>query len=306
MSNPVDRRTFLGSALGAAAAAGAMGGASRAAAAETAAKPPVCVFSKHLQFLDYPALAKTCREIGVDGVDLTVRGGGHVEPGSLDHDLPAAVAAVRAEGLDVHMITTSLNDGADADARSILEAASKLGIRYCRVGGLKYDASGEILPQLAAAAEQLGRLAEVAAEFGISLGYHNHSGMLNIGAPIWDLHRIFEQVASPHLGSNLDLGHALVEGAFGDWQITLRLIRRHVKMMAVKDFVWEKNRPRWVKLGEGILPGAEMLKILRAADFAGPISMHFEYRVASNEAMIEEVRQAAVVLRGWLQTAGYA
>ena len=65
MSNPVDRRTFLGSALGAAAAAGAMGGASRAAAAETAAKPPVCVFSKHLQFLDYPALAKTCREIGV-------------------------------------------------------------------------------------------------------------------------------------------------------------------------------------------------------------------------------------------------
>ncbi len=306
MSNPVNRRIFLGSALGAAAAAGFLGGASRTAAAETAAKPPVCVFSKHLQFLDYPALAKTCREIGVDGVDLTVRGGGHVEPARVDRDLPAAVEAVRTEGLDVPMITTSLNDGADADARPILEAASKLGIRYCRVGGLKYDADGEILPQLAAAAEKLGRLAALAAEFGISLGYHNHSGMLNIGAPVWDAHRIFEQVASPHLGANLDLGHALVEGAFGDWQITLRLIRSHVKMMAVKDFVWEKNRPRWVKLGEGILPGVEMLNIMRDGNFAGPVSMHFEYRVASNEAMIEEVRQATVVLRAWLQSAGYA
>lgn len=304
MGEHVNRRTFLGAALGAAAVA-AIGGAGRGAAA-AGQTPPVCVFSKHLQFLDYKALAATCRDIGLDGVDLTVRGGGHVEPARVAQDLPAAVGAIRAVGLDVPMITSNLNDGADADARPIFEAASKLGIRYCRVGGLKYDAHGEILPQLTAAAEKLGRLAALAEEHGITIGYHNHSGMLNIGAPLWDLHRIFEQTASTHLGSNLDLGHAMVEGAFGDWQITLRLMRLHVKMMAVKDFVWDKNRPRWTPLGKGILPGAEMLKIMRGGDFAGPISMHFEYRVFSNEAMIQEVRAAAGVLREWLQAAGYA
>ncbi len=117
------RRDFLAASL----AAGVAITSRSAAWAAEGQRPPVCVFSKHLQFItDYGDLARTAKDLGLDGLDLTVRTGGHVLPENAATDLPRAVEAIRAEGLDVPMITTGLDDGTDADARPILEAASKL------------------------------------------------------------------------------------------------------------------------------------------------------------------------------------
>ncbi len=303
MNKPVNRRQFLAAAM-TAAATSALGSATARALVQKNG-PWVCAFSKHLQFLEYKQLAKTGREIGLDGFDLTVREKGHVEPKTVARDLPAAVEAIRAEGLEVYMITTNLNKGTEPDARPILDAASKLGIRYFRIGGLQYDIDGPILPQLDTFTEGLRRLAKLAEEFNMTAGYHNHSGPLNAGGPVWDLYRMLEAIHSPNLGSNFDVAHAKIEGAFGAWQATARLMAPCVKMMAVKDFVWDKDKPKWVPLGEGITPTVAVLKIMRAAGFQGPISMHFEYKVKSNEAMIEEVRKAALTLRGYVSEAGY-
>jgi hypothetical protein len=51
------------------------------------------VFSKCLQWLDYPGMAGITAEAGFDGVDLTVRAGGHVLPERVEEDLPKAVEA---------------------------------------------------------------------------------------------------------------------------------------------------------------------------------------------------------------------
>ena len=297
------RRDFVATAVAGAAAAGLSRRSANAAREKEG--PQVCVFSKHLQFLDYPALAKTCRELGLDGTDLTVRGGGHVLPENVAQDLPAAVEALQGEGIATPMITTRLQRADDPDARPILEAASKLGIRYFRVGGHKYRVTKPILPQLAQVTEALRDLAALAAEYGMTAGYHNHSGMGNVGAPLWDLHRAYEAVGSPHLGANFDVGHATVEGAYGAWQITAQLLAPHVKMVAVKDFVFEGRKPRWVPLGEGVVETAAMLKIFRKAGFAGPISVHIEYHTASDDAMIEQVRASAKTLRACMKEAGY-
>ncbi len=45
------------------------------------------LFSKHLQFLGYKEMAKATVEAGLDGVDLTVRPGGHVLPENVERDL---------------------------------------------------------------------------------------------------------------------------------------------------------------------------------------------------------------------------
>ena len=305
MRDEINRRSFLAASLAVGSLAISPGSAS-AQASRKAEGPFVCAFSKHLQFLDYKDLAKVCREIGLEGVDLTVRRNGHVLPENVARDLPAAVEAIRAEGLDVPMISTRLRTANDPDARPILKAASALGIRYFRVGGHTYDARGEILPQLAVFTEEVRGLATLAAEYNMVAGYHNHSGPMNVGAPLWDLHRMFEAIGSPNLGSNFDVGHATVEGAYGDWQITARLMAPHVKMMAVKDFVFDKGKPRWVPLGEGIVQTAAFLRLFKEAGFQGPISMHFEYEAPSNDAMIEEVRTTATTLRACLKRAGYA
>jgi len=268
--------------------------------------PLVCIFSKHLQFLDYATLAMTAKDLGVDGIDLTVRKGSHVLPANVNEDLPRAVNALRAQGIEVPMISTNLYDGADPDARPILEAASKLGIPYFRIGGQSYDKTGDPLSQLPKFTEELRSLSKLAEEFGMTAGYHNHSGYYNVGAPLWDLLRIFESIGSDRLGSNFDTGHAAVEGAFGTWQINARAMAPHIKMMAVKDFVWKKDRPEWVPLGQGIAQTVEILKIARTAGFAGPISLHFEYKTASNDALIEAMRKDVATLRGYLKTAGYS
>lgn len=268
--------------------------------------PPVCAFSKHLQFIeDYAELARTAKSLGLDGLDLTVRAGGHVLPENVATDLPRAVETIRAEGLDVPMITTRLNDASDPDAKPILVVASSLGIRYVRVGGLSYSGNGDILSELDRFTVQMQNLATMLGEHGMVGGFHNHSGGTNVGAVLWDLHHIIRTVNDRHFGSNFDVGHAAVEGAYAGWRINARLMAPFVKMMAVKDFVWDGDRPRWVPLGDGIVRTAEFLKVFRAAGFMGPVSLHFEYKTDSTDLLLEHIRAAAMTLRGNLQEAGY-
>lgn len=296
------RRDFLRLSL----ATGAAVSLPLTARAADAVRPSVCIFSKHLQFLeDYAVLARTARDLGLDGLDVTVRKGGHVLPENVANDLPRLVEAVRAEGLEVPMITTNLNDAADPDAAPIIETASKLGIRYARIGGLQYSNDGSILAELDGFTTQLRPFAALLAKHNMAGGYHNHSGGTNVGAALWDLHQVIRQIDLDSFGSNFDVGHAAVEGAYAGWRINARLLAPYVKMMAVKDFVWDGERPKWVPLGEGIVKTAEFLKIFRGAGFAGPISIHFEYKTESNDALLDDMRHAIAALREDLQGAGY-
>ncbi len=297
----ISRRNFM-------ATAAALGAAAITRAnAQPAAMPPVCVFSKHLHFFkDYGQLAKTAKSLGLDGLDLTVRKGGHVEPANVATDLPKCVDAVRAEGLDVYMITTDLNNGSDPDAAPILDAASKLKIKYARVGKQQYSKDGDVAKELAGFTEDLRTLTAVFEKFGMTAGYHNHSGANNVGAPMWDIYEMARAIDNPHFGSNFDVGHAMVEGSYGAWRITARLIAPYVKMSSVKDFVWEGGKVRWVPIGQGHVNIPEYYTIFRQAGFAGPISIHVEYKIPSNDAMLEEIRNAAIRVRGDLAKAGYA
>lgn len=297
----VSRRNFM-------ATAAALGAASFTRAhAQPNAMPPVCVFSKHLHFIrDYTQLAKTAKSLGLDGLDLTVRKGGHVEPANVATDLPKCVEAVRAEGLDVYMITTDLNKGSDPDATPILDAASKLKIKYARVGKQQYSKDGDVARELAGFTEDLRTLTTVLEKFGMTGGYHNHSGANNVGAPMWDIYEMAKSIDSPHFGSNFDIGHATVEGSYGAWRITARLLAPYVKMSSAKDFVWEDNKVKWVPIGQGHVNIPEYYNIFRQAGFVGPVSIHVEYEIPSNDAMLEEIRNAAVRLRSDLAKAGYA
>lgn len=291
----INRRLFLHGSI---AAATATLGARTLRAQETPATPLLCVFSKHLQFLDYKDLAKACRELGLDGIDLTVRPGGHVHPERVATELPEAAEAIRSEGLALPMITTGFKSGNDTHLREVLETAKQCGIPYFRIGYHQYEGTLSVLQQVARVTEDLRGLVRVAEELGLTAGYHNHSGENNFGAPLWDLYRVYEAVGSKHLGSNFDVGHATVEGACADWKITARLLADWVRMMAVKDFVFNGSKPRWVPLGEGIVNTAAFLRIFREeAGFSGPVSLHFEYDIRSHDQMLEEVGKTVKHMR---------
>ena len=78
------------------------------AAPNRANRRPICAFIKFIQSLSYDQMAQQIAEIGFDGIESTVRKGGHVLPERVEEDLPRQLEAVKNAGIDMTMITTDV------------------------------------------------------------------------------------------------------------------------------------------------------------------------------------------------------
>ncbi len=278
---------------------------------------PLCIFSKHLQFLDYDAMAETAAEIGFDGVDLTVRPGGHVLPENVERDLPRAVEAVRQAGLEVDMMTTRITDPQDQYTEPILKTASRLGIRYYRMGYLRYKEELGVARTLESHKPQLRELAALNQEYGLHGAYQNHSGT-RVGGPVWDIWLLIKDLDSRWMGCQYDIRHAVVEGGTS-WPLGLKLLSSHIKITAIKDFYWAKINGSWESqncpLGEGMVDFKAYFEMVRELRIEGPVSMHFEYPMpaeSEEKLRLEQRRQKTVAvmkkdletLRSMLKEAG--
>src|SRR5687767_3058356 len=138
----LSRRHFIQAAAGAALAAEASAKAARASQERARSiagfRGDLCFFSKHLPRMNARDLAQSLKALGFDGVDLTVRPGGHVDPKRVAVDLPPFVEAIRHEGLTVPMISTELVSDADPAAQPTLETASRLKIPFYKTGYYRY------------------------------------------------------------------------------------------------------------------------------------------------------------------------
>src|SRR5579872_600694 len=124
--------------------------------------PQLCLFSKHLPKLNYSELARTVKQIGFDGVDLTVRPEGHVLPGRVVEDLPRALETLRGAGLSVPMITTGLTSANDPAARPTIETAGRLGVPRFKLGYWNYRDQESIEARLADVRRDVAGLAALA------------------------------------------------------------------------------------------------------------------------------------------------
>lgn len=277
----------------------------------------ISIFSKHLQWLDYKPMADTAAKLGFDGVDLTVRPGGHVLPENVTKDLPKAVKAVRDAGLEVYMISTAIGSVEENHTESILKTASDLGIPNYRMNWYGYDDSLSIPENLKLFKTKLARLAELNDKYQIQGDYQNHSGS-GFGASIWDLWMVLNDINSNWLGSQYDIRHATVEGA-ESWPVGFKLLQSHIGTLDIKDFHWSKNDGSWqvqnVPLGEGQVDFSEYFKLIKQYDITAPISLHCEYPLgganhgASSLTIPEDEVTSAIQkdltrLRGWLNKYG--
>jgi L-ribulose-5-phosphate 3-epimerase len=287
------RRDFLKSASAFAAAS----------AFQEAAQPKgftgdICFFSKHLPKMDAARLALTVKKLGFSGIDLTVRPGGHVLPERAAEDLPKAVAAIRAAGLSVPMITTGLTSASDPAARPILSTAGSLSIPYFKPGYYKYSFI-DVRRELDKAMKDFRTLTDLSKQYGVQAGFHNHDAY--IGAPLWDVAGTIDQLDPKWAGYYFDVRHAVCEGGSAGWKIALNLIAPRIKMIAVKDFYWDKTSKGWQQincpLGEGMVDWKAYFKLLRQANFQGPISLHLEYDIPGETAAVTEDNTIAAAQR---------
>ena len=217
----MNRRDFLISAA-------ASQGAGRLVAQAQAPRLRACFFSKHLANLNYDEMGKALSAAGFDGVDLTVRPGGHVLPERVAQDLPRAVDTLRSHRLDVPMITTELTSASDSAARPILSTAARLKIPFFKLGYWKYSDDPEA--SVRKATEDVSGLAALAKEYGITAGFHNHPR--NVGLCGWDGKQVLQGLDPKSIGYYFDANNATEEGGVMGWEVLLRLATPRLKMAA--------------------------------------------------------------------------
>jgi sugar phosphate isomerase/epimerase len=213
-----------------------------------------------------------------------VRPKGHVLPENVEIDLPKAVAAARKAGISIYMIVTLINDADDPLTERILKTASSLGITHYRMDWLYYDDAISIDENLRVIQTKLSKLAALNEKYKIRGEYQNHSGKYTpksyFGSAIWDLHTVLKSINSPWLGSQYDIMHSTVEGAFS-WETGLKRISPYIYSLAMKDFYWLKKQDKWatevVPIGEGMINFDYYFDLLKRYKICCPVTMHYEY-----------------------------
>jgi sugar phosphate isomerase/epimerase len=292
------RRDFLHVTAAAGAAAWLHTTSSLGAGATGGFRGPICFFSKHLPEFDGRGLARALKPLGFEGVDLTVRPKGHVEPDRVAERLPVFVDAIRAEGLAVPFITTELTSATTPAARPTLETAAALKIPFFKPGYYHY-AFADVRSERAAVASQLRGLAELSARTGVRLGFHNHAGY--VGGGIWDIAPVIDTLDPRYAGYYFDVRHAVVEGGDGGWKSAFNLVAPRLNMIALKDFYWEKGPNGWRQvncpIGQGMVNWQAYFALLAKAGFHGPVSLHLEYDIPGATAGARQEHTLAAASR---------
>ncbi len=254
-------------------------------------KLQIYLFSKHLQFLDYEEMSEKAAEMGFDGLDLTVRKGGHVEPERVEQELPRAVKAMHQAGLKSVLMATNVNDAKDKLSQRVLHTAADLGISHYRMEYYNY-LDGKTIPEsIVHFQDKMDELADYNKELGLMGCYQNHAGT-RMGSSIWELFAMMMNADKDGIGSQYDIRHATVEGGL-NWSKGLELIQPRIQSFVIKDFKWEEKDGKWVPqnlpFGEGMVEWTTYFKLLKSYKINVPVSLHMEYPLGGAEKGKREI-----------------
>ncbi|MDX2420873.1 MAG: TIM barrel protein, partial [Nitrospirota bacterium] len=247
----------------------------------------------HLQFLNYKDLSSVSKDIGFDGVELSVRKGGHVLPENVAEDLPRAVTAIKEAGLNADMIVSGIKE-LNPQTRTVLETAAGQGVKNYRMGYLRYPKTGTIPEALEHFNGKVKELAELNKSLGIQGCYQNHNGT-SVGSNVWEVWQLLKDTEQEAMAAQYDIYHAVVEGG-RSWPNGIRLLKDRISNIVIKDFRWEKIDGKWqvykTPLGEGMVDFDAYFKMLKEFEIHVPVAMHFEYELFGAERGSREVAES--------------
>ncbi len=248
------------------------------------AKTEICSFSKLFQFLNYDELAALFKESGLDGIDLTVRKGGHVLPENVERDLPKAAKAAQKYGISIPSISTDVATVDDPLTERVLKTASDCGIKHYRLAYYSYDYNQSIPANFEMIRVKMERLSELNVKYGIQGGYQNHCGTY-FGATTWEVWNVIKDMDKKKMGCFYDVYHGVVEGT-QSWKNAMRLIAPHITMRYIKDFHFTSANnlePVPCPLGKGVVDFKAYFQLCKELNLDAPICLHVEYPLFDNE-----------------------
>ncbi len=269
------------------------------------AKTEIYSFSKLFQFLNYDELAALFKDSGLDGIDLSVRKGGHVEPENVERDLPKAVKAAQKHGIAIPSIVTDIADADNPLTARVLKTASDNGVKYYRLDYYRYDYKQSMLANLENFKAKMERLGELNAKYNICGGYQNHSGS-RFGSSPWEIWEVIRSMDKRQIGCFYDVHHGVAEG-LQSWPNAMRLIAPHVTMRYIKDFYFtagEKGaKINTCELGKGTVDFDTYFKLCKELNMEDvPFCLHIEYAMFSKDeekslSHAEKYKRALMIMK---------
>lgn len=210
-----------------------------------------------------------------------------VEPFGLLDFADALARPLTENGLTAPSAHARLLDGRHKET---FEAAAKLGIGT--VIDPKIDESRWTSRiAIAAIADDLARVAEDAAEFGVRVGYHNHAFELSTRIDDTSALEVFAAHLAPDIILEVDTYWAAVGGE--DAVALLRRLGDRVRFVHLKDGPISHDNSAQVAVGSGQMPVAALVEavptlesgIVELDDFAGdvwqPVAASYHYLVGA-------------------------
>jgi sugar phosphate isomerase/epimerase len=243
------------------------------------------LFTDNLADLSVQDACRGAKAAGFDGLDLTVRAGGHVLPQNVTTGLPTAHKTAREEGVTIPMISTGITAADSPHAEDVIAAAHDR-VPSFKLGYWRYQPFGSLTKQLDEARRQLEGIIELTSRHHIRPCVHIHAGPILSNGPLSYL--LLKDFAPSEVGAYVDPMHMCVEGALSGWEMTLDLLAPWVALVGVKNYVMQpaerdefgqqRFRMTYVPLADGTAPLPQFFKRLKGIGYDGVVSLHSEYK----------------------------
>jgi sugar phosphate isomerase/epimerase len=287
----LDRRQFMGRSVGAGLTLAAprlfpASNAKAAPAGASAAKGPTFVaFSESFQAWPIPEVCQKFKAIGLDGLDLTVRPGGHIEPADAPKTLPAAVQAARDQGVRIAMLSTAIVEP-DKTSEALLATAAEQGIDRVKLGYYRYKEFGTLVQRIDEVRKQLAAVAKMAAKHKVLPCVHVHSGETIPGSGTI-AYLLLMGFDPQELGAYVDPMHMTIEGGNDGWRQALDLLAPWIAISSLKNCKWittgrdSHGQQLWATrkcpLEDGVCPLPRYFATLGKIGYHGLFTLHSEY-----------------------------
>ena len=270
---------------------------------------PVAIFGKVFQKHSFEQLANILEIVQADGVEATIRSGGHIDPSKLgyENEIDSMIDALTKRGKRLLIAATDINEVTPANIR-LLQALTASGVQYYRMGYYKYDSKGSLMRQAEEFALKAKELAQLNRELKLVGLYQNHAGKDYVGSLLWDLAVVLKDVPAEDLGVALDLRHLRAEIS-GSYRTAISAIGPHLRSIYLKDtrrMDLRGDELEEVALGDGLVTSELFLNVWQLVAPA-PLSVHVEYfgqkpyDVDKAQIVIDAYKSDVATLRKWME-----
>lgn len=267
---------------------------------------PIVVFEKPIQNLSYDVIGEQLAKMGIQGIEATIRKGGHIDPAKAESEIPKMVASLAKNGQQALIAATNVNE-ASGETEKFLRTLKANGITRYRMEYYRYDLKKSPLEQLRENVAKLRDLAAMSAEIGVQALYQIHAGAKYAGSLSWDAAIMFEKIDPDHAAVAFDLRHVRADTG-KSFDLALANLRPHIRSIFVKDALWTGDRTdqlQNVPLDSGMISKAVFEKVRKGLG-PMPYSLHMEWGKTQlypkNEAMdaVELIARDVKVLKSWI------